>query len=36
LKDDKFGFLMVKEGKDLRSTIDCNMETNVGKSHGSF
>jgi hypothetical protein len=36
LKDGRFGFLMVKEDEDLRRVIDCNMETNVGKSHGPF
>jgi serine/threonine protein kinase len=36
LEDGRFGFLMVKEDEDLRSVIDRNMITNVGKSHGPF
>jgi serine/threonine protein kinase len=36
LEDGRFGFLMVKEDEDLRSVIDRNMKTNVGKSHGPF
>jgi serine/threonine protein kinase len=36
LEDGRFGFLMVKEDEDLRNVIDCNMKTNVGKSHGFF
>jgi hypothetical protein len=36
LKDGRFGFLMVKEDKDLRTVIDKKMEANVGKSHGPF
>jgi hypothetical protein len=36
LEDGRFGFLMVKEDKDLRNLIDRKMETNSGNSYGSF
>ena len=35
LRDGRFGFLMIREGKDLRSLIDCNM-FEVGHGCGPF